>query len=129
MKLSQAKEYLPFVQAAAEGKTIQVRFGHGWCDRVTDTGFAEPPDHYRIKPTPKLRAWRPEEGVGKVVRHKSSGSISIISDWDSSDGTFCAGNQTSDWGPRNDGWVLGDWLIEHCTLLDGSPCGVPEVGQ
>src|ERR1017187_3784740 len=63
MKLSQAKGYLPFIQAAAEGKTIQHRSqrSDGWKD-VPDIEF-------RIKPTPTLRAWRPEEvPVGALIR-------------------------------------------------------------
>jgi len=76
MKLSQAKEYLPFVQAAMEGKTIQYKgarpgfIPNCWVDDVSgeidleNTTFV-----YRIKPTPTLRPWKPEEvPVGALIR-------------------------------------------------------------
>ena len=81
MKLSQAKEYLPLVQAAAEGKTIQVKsktlpdwrdIKASWLDygdwfNRDDIAYGY---KYRIKPEPKLRPWKPEEvPVGAVFRY------------------------------------------------------------
>lgn len=63
MKLSQAKDYLPFVQAAAEGKVIQQKNIHRWCDMnaIEEVSWCDKPENYRIKPTPALRPWKPEE--------------------------------------------------------------------
>ena len=75
MKLSQAKEYLPFVQAAADGKTIQNNNGGEWVD-VTEPGFSMSPNSYRIKPSPTLRPWRPEEvPVGALLRPITTSSL------------------------------------------------------
>ena len=81
MKLSQAKEYLPFVQAAAEGKTIQIKGKHGAYKDWTDLDntfcnlFASTDEEvgytYRIKPESRLRPWKPEEvPVGALLRRK-----------------------------------------------------------
>jgi hypothetical protein len=74
MNLSQAKDYLPFIQAAAEGKTIQRWDGSTWADWLPDENieFSDPPEKYRIKPSPKLRPWKPEEvPVGCLLKDKS----------------------------------------------------------
>lgn len=74
MKLSKAKEYLPFVQAAADGKTIQRRSGAEWQDWSDSAhcAFDLDPECYRIKPEPKLRAWRSvsEVPMGALIREK-----------------------------------------------------------
>lgn len=54
MNKDNAAEYLPLVQALAEGKTIQIKetIGSGWFDdRAPD--FNLPPREYRIKPEPR----------------------------------------------------------------------------
>lgn len=56
MNATNAKDYLPLVQALAEGKTIQTK-GHGltWSD-VSEFNSDYEPDCYRIKPEPR-RYW------------------------------------------------------------------------
>ena len=56
MNKDTAKDYLPLVQALAEGKTIQ-KFsdGDGWED-VRSPSFESPAKLYRIKPEPK-KGW------------------------------------------------------------------------
>lgn len=57
MNKDNAKDYLPLVQALAEGKVIQHRshISGKWGD-VVRTNFPDEPDCYRIKPEPR-RAW------------------------------------------------------------------------
>ncbi len=52
MDKNNAKDYLPFVQALAEGKTIQMwnESDKTWKDRNCDIGFNSDPKLYRIKP-------------------------------------------------------------------------------
>lgn len=52
MKLSEAIHYLPLIQAAAEGKTLQTLVGDEWSTFTPDaiTDFGSPPDYYRVKP-------------------------------------------------------------------------------
>ena len=56
MNKENAKEYLPLVQALAEGKTIQSGQIGGsdrhWVDNL-NVEFSNPPAFYRIKPEPK----------------------------------------------------------------------------
>ena len=53
MNKDNAKDYLPLVQALAEGKTIQwMNMAGEWHDQIVETSFAAPADRYRIKPDP-----------------------------------------------------------------------------
>ncbi len=45
---NQAKELLPFVQAMAEGKEVQVKINDLWCKKVTSNFMLG--EEYRIKP-------------------------------------------------------------------------------
>ena len=72
MNKNNAKDFLPMVQALADGKTIQFYTG-SWVDLSSEdeTSFALPLERYRIKPEPKLREWKPEEvPVGAQYRRK-----------------------------------------------------------
>ena len=59
-----AKEYLPLVQALAEGKTIQQNCAGGWYDMQSPT-FIEHPSEYRIKPEP--RRWWLVQGIQTIA--------------------------------------------------------------
>jgi len=48
-----AKDYLPFVRALADGKTIQHSPYDGRWDDVEILSFWDKPKHYRIKPEPR----------------------------------------------------------------------------
>jgi len=52
MNKDTAKDYLPLVQALAEGKLLQHRGVVGWYD-VTNVYFDSPATDYRIKPEPR----------------------------------------------------------------------------
>ena len=75
MKLSQVKEFLPFIQALAEGKTVEWQSLTGsWIELQPSSEHFMTSDagRYRIKPTPTLRPWRPEEvPVGALLRHRT----------------------------------------------------------
>ncbi|HDS1140109.1 TPA: hypothetical protein QDZ75_004186 [Stenotrophomonas maltophilia] len=53
MNKENAKDYLPLVQALAEGKAIQVKGSNGW-NELANYDFTSPPDHYRMKPEPRV---------------------------------------------------------------------------
>lgn len=55
MNKDNAKDYLPLVQALADGKTIQIKTVAGWYDNEDPT-FTYIYDQYRIKPEP-LECW------------------------------------------------------------------------
>lgn len=57
MNKENAKDYLPLVQALAEGKTIQVKTDSGgWTDSCNEVGFVFPASEYRVKPAP-IERW------------------------------------------------------------------------
>jgi len=64
MNAQNAHEYLPLVQALANGKMIQA-LGGEWFD-IDDVNFNWPPDEYRIKPEPR---------TFKIVRSDLTGDI------------------------------------------------------
>lgn len=55
MNKDNAKDFLPLVQALAEGKTLQVRASseRPWID-ATDIAFVGHPGNHRIKPEPAV---------------------------------------------------------------------------
>lgn len=78
MKLSDAAKYLPFVQAAAEGKIIQYKskVNGSWtdCSDCYDWFIRDEIEFrdFRIKPTPTFRPWTPKEvPVGALIRYVS----------------------------------------------------------
>lgn len=52
MNRDNAKEFIPLINALAEGKTIQLMTRNGWVDIVL-TFFSKDPSFYRIKPEPR----------------------------------------------------------------------------
>ena len=55
MNKQNAKDYLPLVQAMAEGKTIQWKSDEGFWDDIHEIEFCmyDDPECYRIKPEPR----------------------------------------------------------------------------
>lgn len=57
MNKDNAKDFLPLVQALAEGKTIQIMTAdRGWVDFYKEIVFSLSAKYYRIKPVP-TKAW------------------------------------------------------------------------
>lgn len=52
MNASNAKDYLPLVQALAEGKQIQLNYNGDW-KNISDMDPMFPANFYRIKPEPR----------------------------------------------------------------------------
>lgn len=75
MNKDTAAQYLPLVQALAEGKTLQLNSGGNWRDE-SDVIFSFPPNRYRIKPEPR-KIWTINsvtlEGFCVGVYHSSDG--------------------------------------------------------
>lgn len=67
MNKDNAKDYLPLVQALANGKVIQVEVDGKWIDMTGEMHFSGVPSDYRIKPEPR-EIWVNEwDGNGFVV--------------------------------------------------------------
>lgn len=74
MKHSEAKSFLPIIEAWSEDRTIQFCDDGKWIDVGPESrlDWGLPVDNYRIKPEPQFRAWKPDEvPLGAWMRHKS----------------------------------------------------------
>tara|TARA_R110000868_G_scaffold71743_4_gene209809 strand:- start:360 stop:719 length:360 start_codon:yes stop_codon:yes gene_type:complete len=116
MTRERAKELLPVITAFAEGKDIEIRIDDHW-HLVVETTWGRDAD-YRIKPSPVLRPWRPEEvPVGAVVTRKSTPLQRRIIMGIEMDGNPMLGGY---------GNIHSSALLENWILADGKPCGVME---
>ena len=75
MTREQAKKLLPIIQAWAEGKNIQFLSDGEWQD-INQTDFTCYPDKYRIKPEPKYRPFKSQEGCwNEMHKHPDFGWV------------------------------------------------------
>lgn len=76
MNASNAREYLPLVQALAEGKVIQYQYLHGKWGDVLDLYEHNPASDYRIKPEPR-EIWvnRYPDGDGDTMHPTKKNAI------------------------------------------------------
>lgn len=118
-----AKKFLPFVQALAEGKEVQCNAGQGWKAKITWDGWNSSVQ-YRIKPEKKWRPYTREEmpeHIGRVIRLKSSEFVwHVITTIDSLGGIHM---------PPYGRVITGDELLENYLFVDSltrelTPCGV-----
>lgn len=76
MNRQQAKEFLPIIQAFAEGKTVQTIDKNGeWINCLyINFEFNSSPNSYRIKPEPKYRSFKDaEECWQEMQKHQPFG--------------------------------------------------------
>lgn len=118
------KKMLPIIEAFVEGKTVEYLYAHEWTpvtpgdDEIT---FNKDAHRYRIKPEPKYRPWRPEEvPVGSVVKNVNTGLRSVIL------ASEARGNAGAAHIIIHGFMLTEEQMLDHWTLLDGSPCGVEE---
>ena len=137
MDKNNAKDYMPFVQALAEGKTIQVwsECASSWNDMKYNINFDSDPENYRIKPDePKYRPfidtkelidyWQLHYNPGAANRPQYSKPIIWIHQGhvDYMITGFDKYNVCLD-----DIWIELKELFERgYTFLDGKPLGVKE---
>ena len=115
MTLKEVRELLK------SGKPIQFKSYETWelVKEDETLNFSNPSSRYRIAPEPRLRPWKPEEAIGKVIRNKNPKCyISTVTD----SSIDCFYTVTH-------GWRSCEWYLENCEQLDGSPCGVMEGEQ
>lgn len=75
MNKDNARDYLPLVQALAEGRVIEHRGSGGWY-QINNPTFQDPPSDYRIKPEPR-EIWVNEYASGDEHVHESQESAAI----------------------------------------------------
>lgn len=115
MTKENAHEYLPFVQALAEGKEIEMsNLSMQWMS-ITSPSFDLEPERYRIKPEKKLVPFTWDDRgllMGKWIVDKEDNTyISMIITIDLESISLNYNSFTY------------EELFDNFTFLDGSPCG------
>ena len=77
MTREEAKELLPIIQAFAEGKVIEIFDDEiGWAVEKENPKFDLNPKFYRIKPEPKYRPFKSQEGCwNEMLKHQPFGWV------------------------------------------------------
>lgn len=125
MTKDNAKDFLPLVQALAEGKTIQLLYDNGIWENLKDVSFNTDIENYRIKPEPEYVPFDTVEELiecwGKYssltmpliwIKHKETDNKHLITDY-YKDNTISTSDEIFSLRV----------LFEHFTFLDGSPIG------
>lgn len=126
MARDEAKELLPFTQAFAEGKTLQVWTNNTWKDE--NYPLFGPLYQFRIKPEPKYRPFKNKEECWEEMRkHPDFSWVRNKNDKD-----YCS--ITEIYKTRSESAIV---LIKNCTytlneafdvftFTDGTPFGIKE---
>ena len=125
MNREQAKEWLPIIQAWAEGKQIQyqVNPGSGWIDINKGIYTSNPPSHYRIRPESKYRPFKNQEECWQEIhKHSNFG-------WIRYKDSICAIQNIAPEGiTMTDGIKTSNFYFEECLentkFADGTPFGI-----
>lgn len=120
MTREEAKEFLPVIQAWAEGKKIQYNYSEGWRDADVKCMLGDI-SKYRIKPEPKYRPFKTQEECWQeMLKHQPFGWIkSNGNDLYSIASINCEGITT---------FAYYRFLesFEKFTFIDGTPFGIKE---
>ena len=127
MTRKEAKEWLPIIQAWAEGRTIQYQINpeSWWTDINKDLYTSNPPSNYRIKPESKYRPFQSQEECwNEMLKHQSLG-------WVRYDDSITAIQNIAPEGITvNDGIKTSNFYFEECLMnvkfADGTPFGIKE---
>ncbi len=131
MTREEVKEFLPIMQAFAEGKTVQVKretsknaLTENWID-AQNIDWDREASCYRIKPQPTYRPFKDaEECWNEMQKHQPFGWVQndvIIS-------PIIGIQNNSIWLPIRDN-VSYEKMLKGFTFADGEPFGVKEEEQ
>lgn len=133
MTREEAKEWLPIIQAWAEGKTIQYQINprSRWTDIINDLYTSNPTSNYRIKPQPKYRPFKTQEECwNEMLKHQPFGWIKgnvtgeykqvvRVIDYGEIELIFnIAHNSSMDY--------TSGMMFDSYTFIDGTPFGIKE---
>lgn len=130
MTREEAKEWLPIIQAWAEGKTIQYQINPGsrWSDIINDLYTSNPPSNYRIKPQPKYRPFKTkEECWTEMLKHQPFGWI--CNKFNDYLNIYIVYNSNVDYGVRVSGHpssINYEHMFKDYKFADGTPFGIKE---
>lgn len=120
----EAKEYLPIMQAFAEGKTIQYLDDYGfWNDIKTCVSFDHNTSCYRIKPEIKYRPFETrEECWNEMLKHQPFGWVK------SPRGELFCIDKVFEEGIvyKHSSCHFNEYLEGQYSFVDGTPFGIKE---
>ena len=126
MTREEAKEWLPLIQAWAEGKSIQYQTDSGsWSDITKDLYTDNHSSKYRVKPEPKYRPFQSQEECwNEMLKHQPLGWIRSID-------TQCLRNigfigRTTYGIGINNSIMYFDTAFNAYNFADGTPFGIKE---
>lgn len=118
MTREHAKQFLPIMQAYAEGKEIEYQSETGWSS-IAIPGFRDDPSKYRVKPEPKHAPFTVGDAVmfmGKSIIEKGNKlHVGIVTSCDNMGVVITL----------DTGYIGYGWGLENLQFLDGSPFGKP----
>lgn len=121
MDRKQAKEFLPIIQAFADGKEIESYQYGGW-GIATCPSFNGEPRYYRIKSEPKYRPFKDaEECWQEMQKHQPFGWVTKEGDYNFIDEVSESGLSVSDIDKYN-----YEEAFDAYTFADGTPFGIKE---
>lgn len=124
MTREEAKEWLPIIQAWAEGKPIQYQISpkSWWTDINKDLYISNPSSNYRIKPESKYRPFKnQEECWNEMLKHQPFGWIK--NEYDS---IFNINSIFNDSIQLNKSNINYSELCTRYKFIDGTPFGIKE---
>ena len=123
MTREEAKELLPFIQAFAEGKTIQYKNEHGsWIE--IDCPIWSKYCQYRIKPEPNYRPFKShEECWNEMMKHQPFGQIRNKVNRAMIHISFALGGYVM-LATENRGFSD---IFDKFEFIDGTPFGIKEI--
>lgn len=129
MTREEAKELLPFIQAFAEGKSLQIWANDTWKDE--NYPFFGSLYKFRIKPEPKYRPFKnQEECWEEMLKHQPFGYIKRK---ENNEITQITGMNTVHYGElhidlsfNSNSFYTTDNLFDVYTFTDGTPFGIKE---
>ena len=127
MNRQQAKDFLPIIQAFAEGKTVEYCYNDNWIEQE-NYGFMDNVRNYRIKSEPKYRPFKnAEECWTEMQKHQPFGWLK-----DKEDGYKVTITKVND-DEKTDNMSIngnGSWdfqgIMHYYTFADGTPFGINE---
>lgn len=132
MTREEAKEWLPIIQAWAEGKTIQYQINPGsrWTDIINDLYTSNPPSNYHIKPQPKYRPFKTQEECwNEMHKHSNFGWIKgkVTGEYRQVLRIFVYGTElifNISYNSSTD--YSSVMMFDSYTFIDGTPFGIKE---
>lgn len=123
MNRQQAKEFLPIMQAYAEGNPIEFKDYKGNWVESEQLAFNKSIENYRIKPEPKYRPFKDaRECWQEMHKHGPVGWIKAPHGYFHITGIT---NVNVNFG-INDNWINYEHMLENYKFIDDTPFGIEE---